>query len=645
MSGIVPALDIKNATRIFTSGDSEIRALDDVSLTIMPGEFVAIMGQSGSGKTTLMNVIGCLDPLTSGSYHAFGKDVAALDAEQKAQLRRETFGFIFQRYNLLPTETAAENVEIPSVYAGTERNVRNARSKALLNQLGLGQRTMHRPNQLSGGQQQRVAIARALMNDPPLILADEPTGALDTKSGQDVMALLHSLHAQGRTIVLITHDEKVAQNAERIIRLQDGKIVAQEIVRHAQTQPAQIVHNGGTITTLASAREAARMALKSLRTNIYRTALTLLGIIIGVAAVVTMLAVGDGSKQSVVDQISAMGTNLLFVRTGAPGIRPTGDIVTLTVDDAEAIIRLPNVIAAVPGRSGRMTVRYAETDYQTVVQGTGSTFTDVRDWPVEQGKFFTQNDVISYTPVVLLGQTVRNILFSTDENPIGKFILLKNVPMQIIGTLSSKGASAYGNDQDDAVFIPYTTGLVRVFGKNYLSDITVKVADVSRIDETQDAIHELLMHRHKVEDFNIRNMQSIIATASATQDTLTVLLGVVAAVSLLVGGIGVMNIMLVSVTERTREIGIRMATGARQKDILMQFNIESVVVCAVGGVLGLLLGFTFGLILESTGMRVIFSLWPPILAFASACATGIIFGYLPARKAARMDPVVALSSE
>lgn len=642
----IPLLDIRNVSRVFASGDSEIRALDDVSITVWPGEFIAIMGQSGSGKSTLMNIIGCLDRMSSGSYHVLGRDVSTMDADRLAQLRRETFGFVFQRYNLLATESAVSNVEIPAIYAGTDSNTRFSRAKELLARLGLANRMDHKPPQLSGGQQQRVAIARALMNNPPLILADEPTGALDSKSGMDVMALLHELHSEGRTIVLITHDEKVASNAERIIHIMDGKISGETILRDARAVETDAPAHKGTISFSGSAREALHMALKSLRVNIFRTSLTLLGIIIGVAAVVTMLAVGNGSKQKVLNQISAMGTNLLMVLPGAPGIRPTGDVATLTIEEAELIKLMPNVEAAVPVRTSRMTVRYKDIDVQTVIQGVGQDFLLAKDWAITKGQFFSEKDIRSYAPVVVLGKTVENNLFPDGENPIGKFIILQNIPMQVIGVLSVKGASSYGNDQDDTVIIPYSTGFERLFGqRRYLSNVTVKVADVTQIENTQNAIYSMLIRRHKIEDFSIRNMAAIMQTATDTQNTLTLLLGVVAAISLIVGGIGVMNIMLVSVTERTREIGIRMATGARREDILLQFNIESVVVCAIGGILGVLTGFIFGFILQLSGMQVIFTPWPALLAFTCACGTGTIFGYLPASKAANMDPVVALASE
>ncbi|HEY8352783.1 MAG TPA: ABC transporter permease, partial [Sphingomonadales bacterium] len=396
---------------------------------------------------------------------------------------------------------------------------------------------------------------------------------------------------------------------------------------------------------LSAIVEALHTAVRALRANLFRTALTLLGIIIGVAAVIAMLAIGDGSKQQILSQMSAMGTNLLSIRPGAPGMRGTGDIITLVPADADALLALPNVDAVLAERSGRFPLRYGNRDHQTQVQGVSPSFTRVRDWPVAEGQFFTDRDMRSYAPVVVLGRTVAKNLFPDGDSPIGRYVLVRNVPFEVIGVMAEKGASAMGQDQDDAVIVPLTTGLVRLFGMNYVSNITVRVDDVAKIDQTEEAIRNLLMERHKAEDFSVRNMASLIDMVSEAQNTLTALLGAVAAISLLVGGIGVMNIMLVSVTERTREIGIRMATGARMRDILLQFNIEAAMVCALGGVFGILLGIATGLVLRATGMSIAFSLPPAVLAFACAFATGLIFGYLPARKAARLDPVVALASE
>ncbi len=641
-------LELTDIHKHYQNGDTTVRALDGVSLSIKRGEFVAIMGQSGSGKSTLMNIIGCLDRPTSGSYRVLGKEAANLSPDELAALRRETFGFIFQRYNLLATATAQENVAIPSVYAGLPKHERTTHANELLQRLGLGDRTDHRPAELSGGQQQRVAIARALVNDPPVILADEPTGALDSHSGDEVLGLLKQLHAEGRTIILITHAENVAQHAGRIVRIQDGRILEDSgaMNERAATTAAEDDHDlSKGVSLAASMQEALVTAWRSLRVNLFRTVLTLLGIIIGVAAVVAMLAVGEGSRQKVLDRISSFGTNLMLIRPGAAGIRNTGDIATLVPDDAAAIKALPNIEAALPERSGRATVRLGNIDYQTSVQGTGEDFPSARDWPVAEGQFFNTDDMKHYAAVVVLGRTVAKTMFPNGDSPVGKYVLLKNVPFLVTGVMTEKGASPNGSDQDDVIFVPITTGLVRLFGKNYLSSITIKVKDSTDIEATQQSVENLLRERHKTEDFSVRNMASFLQAAMETQDTFTLLLGTVAAISLLVGGIGVMNIMLVSVVERTREIGIRMATGARMRDILLQFNIEAAVVCAAGGVLGILIGMAAGMVLRYSGMSVIFSITPALLAFGCASATGLIFGYLPARKAAQLDPVIALASE
>ena len=640
-----PLLDLRDATRVYASGDEEVRALNGVSLSIYPGEFVAVMGQSGSGKSTLMNLLGCLDWPSSGSYKVHGEDVRGLDADGLARLRRETFGFIFQRYNLLATATAEENVEIPAIYAGEAKPERMARARELLGKLGIGSRADHRPGQLSGGQQQRVAIARALMNNPPVILADEPTGALDSRSGEEVMGLLKSLHAEGRTVIIITHDAKVAAHAKRQIVIHDGKIQSDSGHDIEGAKPAAAKRAEPAAAALPEVAEAGKMALRALRVNLFRTVLTLLGIIIGVASVVTMLAVGDGSKQTVLDQISSMGTNLLSVRPGGAGVRSTGSNASLTIEDVDAVAQLENVEAAVGERSGRMTVRYGNIDYATTVNGEGVAFPQVRDWPVAEGSFFNERDVRGYAPVAVLGQTVAETLFPAGGSPLGEYILIGNVPFEVVGVMADKGANPMGQDQDDAVFVPLTTGLVRLFGGQYVNGITLKVADVAKVDATQAAVEGVLAQRHHGADFRVRNTASILEMATATQNTLTILLGTVAAISLLVGGIGVMNIMLVSVTERTREIGVRMATGARQRDIMVQFITEAAVVCTLGGLVGLATGVALALALDLFGVNVLLRPGPGILAFGCAVMTGLVFGYLPARQASRKDPVVALAAE
>jgi macrolide transport system ATP-binding/permease protein len=447
---------------------------------------------------------------------------------------------------------------------------------------------------------------------------------------------------------LITHAENVAQHAGRIVRIQDGRILEDTGSFTDQATESVEANNRSfesAVGLMASMQEALVTAWRSLRVNIFRTMLTLLGIIIGVAAVVAMLAVGEGSRQKVLDRISSFGTNLMLIRPGAVGIRNAGDIATLVPDDAAAIKALPNVETALAERSSRLTVRYGNLDYQTSAQGTSEDFPSARDWPVAEGQFFNADDMKHYAAVVVLGRTVAKTLFPDSSSPIGKYVLMRSVPFVVIGVMSEKGASPNGSDQDDVIFVPINTGLVRLFGKNYLSSITIKVKDAADIEATQTRVEGLLKARHNTEDFSVRNMASFLQAAMETQDTFTLLLGTVAAISLLVGGIGVMNIMLVSVVERTREIGIRMATGARMRDIMLQFNIEAVVVCAAGGILGILVGMIAGLVLRYSGMTVIFSVTPAALAFACASATGLAFGYLPARQAAQLDPVVALASE
>jgi macrolide transport system ATP-binding/permease protein len=636
-------ISLRGVTRSFLRGDVETRAVDGVDLDIRRGEFVAVMGPSGCGKTTLMNILGLLDRPTAGSYRFDGEEVAGLDADERAALRRDRFGFVFQQYNLLANATALENVEVPAVYAGRPAEERRARAAELLAMLGLGERLHHRPAQLSGGQQQRVSIARALMNGGEVILADEPTGALDSASGAEVMRLLRELHAQGHTIILITHDRDVARLADRVIEMRDGRIVADS---GASPRAAAAGFGPPRRAGRPHVADILLTAAQALRVNLFRTALTLLGIVIGVASVVAMLSLGAGARQRVVEQITAMGPDLLVIRPGARNVRTLwGSVPPLTDADRLAIAALPSIRDAISEYPQNVTVRAQGNDVVTQVNATTPNFPAVRNWPLASGVFFTEEDDERFAAVAVLGTTVVANLFGPGADPLGEWILLNNIPFQVQGVMAPRGATSWGMDQDDVVLIPLSTGRLRVHGQTFVRSITAQIADTSRMEETQAEVEALLQARRGAADFQVRNTAAILAAATASQDTMTLLLGSIALISLLVGGIGVMNIMLVSVTERTREIGVRMATGARPRDILLQFNAEALAVCAVGGLVGIAVGIGAAYALAAFGHAMLLTAGPVLLAFACAFLTGLIFGHLPARKAAGLDPVAALASE
>ncbi|SAL45108.1 macrolide-specific ABC-type efflux carrier [Caballeronia sordidicola] len=628
-----------------------VDVLRGVSLSIHPGEFVAIVGASGSGKLTLMNILGCLDRPTAGQYRFAGQNIAAFNADELAWLRREAFGFVFQGYNLIATESARENVKVPAIYSGIPATERLARATALLTRLGLEQRLDHRPSQLSGGQQ-RVSISRALMNGGHIVLADEPTGALDTKSGAEVMHLLEELAETGHTVILITHDREVAARAHRIIEIRDGEIIADsgnsrpptthaplDVQAFIETMRDSAAH---TASFIADTREALRAAWRVLWINRFRTLLTLLGIIIGVAPVIVMLAIGAGTERQIIEKMASFGTNRMYVIPG--GDSPRGPGGTLSETDADIVRDVPNISAAMPFLQGSVTVRYSNIDTQVPVWVVTDQASTILNWKPERGIFFTAKDEQQLATVILLGKRVREKLFG-DSNPVGHYVLVNNVPFQVIGELEEKGATSGDADDDNVVLMPFSTGSRRILGTTNLSWISVLIDRLDLADQTARQVTDTLEAAHHVRDFQVYNRAASVKAQTETQNTLTLMLGLIAAISLLVGGIGVMNIMLMTVRERTREIGIRMATGARQRDILRQFLTEATVVSGIGGVVGVACGLLVGTILIVAGVPAIFSVRAIIGAFGCALLTGLVFGFMPARQAARLDPVVALASE
>lgn len=656
---LTPLIELRDIRKSYGGGDTpQVDVLRGIDLSIHAGEFVAIVGASDSGKSTLMNILGCLDRPTVGQYLFAGENVAQLDTDELAWLRREAFGFVFQGYHLIPSGSAQENVEMPAIYAGTPAAERHARAAALLTRLGLAGRSGNRPHQLSGGQQQRVSIARALMNGGHIILADEPTGALDSHSGAEVMTLLDELASQGHVVILITHDREVAARAKRIIEIRDGLIISDTPNPHshanadANPKALQAVdlrqrladgaeHNGAWKGELLDAIQA---AWRVMWINRFRTALTLLGIIIGVASVVVMLAVGEGSKRQVMAQMGAFGSNILYVSGSAPNPRTPPGIITM--NDVSAMAALPQVKRIMPVNGAEAGVRFGNVDHMAYVGGNDTNFPAIFNWPVVEGSYFTEADERSAATVAVIGKRVRDKLFKDLPSPIGQYILIENVPFQVIGVLAEKGASSGDKDSDDRIAIPYSAASIRLFGTYNPEYVVIAAADARKVHEAEKAIDQLLLRLHNGKrDFELTNNAAMIQAEARTQNTLSLMLGSIAAISLLVGGIGVMNIMLMTVRERTREIGIRMATGARQRDILRQFLTEAVMLTVVGGVAGIGLALLVGGALILSSVAVAFSLPAALGAFACALVTGVIFGFMPARKAARLDPVTALTSE
>lgn len=648
-------IELKNISKTYRMGKIDLPVLRDISLDISRGEFVAIMGPSGSGKSTLLHILGLLDKPTSGQYILNAREVSQLPDDMLAKLRNAYIGYVFQQFNLLSRMSAKENVSLPVVYSDTKQS---GDAEALLKKVGLPDRIFHRPNELSGGQQQRVAIARSLINNPFLIFADEPTGNLDSKSAFEIIDILKELNKSGITIVMVTHEPDLAQAATRMIRLQDGKIVSDEIAHPAparaetwQDSPS-ISHH--TTLSLSRIKEYFFQAIRSLTSNKTRSGLSVMGILIGVASLIAMLALGRGAQEQVNKNISSLGSSLLVVRPSSPmrgGISfESGSPMRFNLQDVYEIKdRVAGVSRIAPYVSGRAQTVYRNSNWNTRVDGTTADFPVIRNSAPERGRFFTQDETISRAKVAVLGQTVAEKLFG-ENDPVGEFIKIQRIDFQVIGVLPKKGSSGW-RDEDDKIVIPVNTAMYRLLGREFVDSIDVQVSDNSLMDDVSEKMRGLLISLHRLSQsqgdaIDIRNMADIQETISATTKTFTYLLGSIAFISLLVGGIGIMNIMLVSVTERTREIGLRKAIGANNRDILFQFIFESVIICAVGGGIGIITGALISLVLSHfAGWAAVISPFTVVLAFTFSLVTGLVFGIWPARRASQLNPIDALRYE
>ncbi|MBC7429317.1 MAG: ABC transporter permease [Bacteriovorax sp.] len=647
-------IQLKNITKTFQMGAERVEVLKDINLTIERGDFVAIMGPSGSGKSTLMNILGLLDIPTTGSYQLNNIEVASMTEDELAIIRRGEIGFIFQQFNLLPRLAAWQNVALPLIYSEGKFNFKKA--KSLLEQVNLGDRLYHKTNEVSGGQMQRIAIARSLINSPRIIFADEPTGNLDSKSEKEILDILKKLNQQGITVIIVTHEEDIGKEANRLIRMRDGEIQSDERFVPLRTDLANVeLKTYGGKFSFKEIIEHFSQGYRTLAANKVRSILSMLGILIGVAAVVAMLALGSGAQKSIEDQLSSMGSNLLVLRAGSVRVggvvQESGTRIRITIDDAKSIKeQIPGIQDVSPNVTGRGQVTYLNKNWNTSVAGVMPSYARMRTSVPDYGRFFSDDEGQQRALVAVIGRTVARELYG-EKNPIGTMIKINRINFLVIGLLPEKGASG-PQDQDDRILIPTQTGMYRLFGKNYVDSIDIQVRNKNDIDGVQDSVKEAMLKRYRIpvsladDAFQIFNMAELQNAISQSSKTISTLLATIAAISLVVGGIGIMNIMLVSVTERTKEIGLRKAVGAKRNDILMQFLTESVLVSFLGGFMGIVLGwtitFTFSMII---GWNATVSWQSIALAFGFSVLIGIIFGIYPAHKASQLHPIDALRYE
>lgn len=643
-------IEISNLNKKFGEGNNEVHILKDINLSIKSGDFIAIIGASGSGKSTLMNILGCLDTASNGSYKIDGEEASNMDSDGLAALRRKKFGFIFQRYNLLSTLTAIENVALPAVYSGVPQSEREDRAKKILSDLGLEDKIKNKPHELSGGQQQRVSIGRALMNGGEIILADEPTGALDSHSGEMVMGIIKELHEKGHTIILVTHDKNIANYANRIIEIKDGEIISDtsKSSHYSFVKKETIKEKNSFSFFKDQLIESFKMALNAISAHKLRSFLTMLGIIIGIASVVSIVALGNGSQQKILSDISSMGTNTIDIYPGEGfGDMRSGKVKTLTANDSQVLNRQSYVDSSTPNSSTSGALTYKNIAVNAQVKGVGYEFFDVKGIEIAKGNKFYQKDIKNNSQVAVIDKNTQNKLFPNGEDPIGKILFINKKPLKIIG-VSQEKKSAFGNDDNLNIWSPYTTVMNRISGSKNIDSITVKIKDNVSMQAAEKSIIDLLTVKHGgKKDFFTMNTDSIKQTVESTTNTMTLLISSIAVIALIVGGIGVMNIMLVSVTERTKEIGVRMAIGAREYNILQQFLIEAILICLIGGAAGIALSYGISVLFNNivTNFAMTFSTMSIIMAVVCSTMIGIIFGFMPARNASKLNPITALSRE
>lgn len=640
-------IELKNICKVFQNGDERALVLKNINLEIKQGEFVAIIGQSGSGKSTLMNILGCLDTPSSGTYTLDGKDISHFSKDELSELRLKKFGFIFQRYNLIPASNATENVALPGIYAGTKKFERTQRAKELLSKLGLGDKTDFMPNHLSGGQQQRVSIARALMNGGEILLCDEPTGALDSASGQTVMQIIKELNQAGHTIIMVTHDKQIASWASRVIEISDGRIISDNKTEQNLNKLNKPKSEHASDLSRLKDRffESFNMSISAIKAHKLRSFLTMLGIIIGISSVICVVALARGSQENILEGINKMGVSTITIFPGRGfGDRGSAKRKNFNIEDVNILESLEFVDNAMPRTRSSGTLIYANTSSGTSVHAGTEMILKISSVELKSGRNFTKDDIQNSASVIIIDENTQKTFFKGSD-PLGKIMIFNKRPFMVIG-VGKRDEGAF-SDGSLSIYMPYTTLANKVTGSHKIRSIVVGIAPGVNSQLAEHAISEILKIRRGGTDFYMINSDTILKTIKATTDTMSLLISGIALISLVGGGIGVMNIMLVSVIERTKEIGVRMAIGAKGADIMLQFLIEAILLCALGGIIGVLLAFGIGGLfnLISNDIKMSFSLVSIIIAFGISSLVGIVFGYMPAKRAAKLNPIDALLRE